>query len=361
MKQKLLFTVAFIAGYNCVAQEMNNIQFPQMVKTAARKEIRIPDILGFQTLKCDFHIHTIFSDGVVWPSVRVDEAWEEGLDAIAITDHIEKNPSKKYVSGDHNASFEIAQERADEKNILLIHSGEVTRDMPPGHLNALFLEDVNPLDVSDPVEALSAARQQGAFIIWNHPGWKAQQPDTCLWMPMHQQLFEKGLVNGIEVFNEKEYYPVVLDWCLTKNIAVISNSDIHGITGYTYDLEKNHRPMTLVLAKDRSLKSIQDAMFKGRTIAYFDDKLAGKQEYLKAIFEASVSVRPTGRNNRKNMPLYEVKNSSAIPFEIESRYGVIKIPAESSVILPLIPLESRNLHVKNLLTGSGSNLIVDLL
>ena len=55
----------------------------------ARHEICLPQIDDYQLLKCDFHIHTIFSDGIVWPSLRVQEAWEEGLDAIAITDHIE--------------------------------------------------------------------------------------------------------------------------------------------------------------------------------------------------------------------------------------------------------------------------------
>jgi len=54
-----------------------------------RKIIYIPDIPGYTTLKCDFHMHTVFSDGTVWPSVRVEEAWLDGLDAISITDHIE--------------------------------------------------------------------------------------------------------------------------------------------------------------------------------------------------------------------------------------------------------------------------------
>jgi len=62
---------------------------------AVRKEIRIPDIAGYRTLKCDFHMHTVFSDGNVWPTVRVDEAWREGLDAIAITDHVEYHPHKE--------------------------------------------------------------------------------------------------------------------------------------------------------------------------------------------------------------------------------------------------------------------------
>lgn len=65
MKVLLLLTFAFLFGTNCFAQNMNNVQFPMMVKTSARKEIRIPNILGFQTLKCDFHMHTVFSDGVV--------------------------------------------------------------------------------------------------------------------------------------------------------------------------------------------------------------------------------------------------------------------------------------------------------
>ena len=51
---------------------------------AVDKSVDIPDLDNYQTLKCDFHMHTVFSDGLVWPTVRVDEAYAEGLDAIAI-------------------------------------------------------------------------------------------------------------------------------------------------------------------------------------------------------------------------------------------------------------------------------------
>ena len=152
MKTKIFLAIVLLNGPLALAQNLNNVQYPQMVNSSVRKEIRIPDILGYQSLKCDFHMHTIFSDGIVWPTFRVDEAWEEGLDAIAITDHIENQPSKKFVTGDHNASYEIALERATEKNILLIQAGEITRKMPPGHLNAIFVDDVNLLDVSEPVD-----------------------------------------------------------------------------------------------------------------------------------------------------------------------------------------------------------------
>ena len=48
-------------------------------KAQVRNEIRVPDPEGYRTLKCDFHIHTVFSDGLVWPTVRVDEAYREGF------------------------------------------------------------------------------------------------------------------------------------------------------------------------------------------------------------------------------------------------------------------------------------------
>ena len=34
-------------------------------KAQVRNEIRVPDPEGYRTLKCDFHIHTVFSDGLV--------------------------------------------------------------------------------------------------------------------------------------------------------------------------------------------------------------------------------------------------------------------------------------------------------
>ena len=78
--QRLLTLFVLLFAFWCLSAQ------PQ------RKEFRIPDLTDYKTLKCDFHIHTVFSDGDVWPTVRLAEAWEEGLDAIAITDHLEYNP-----------------------------------------------------------------------------------------------------------------------------------------------------------------------------------------------------------------------------------------------------------------------------
>ena len=76
---RLSFLWCFLSLANLAAAQIENID---------RKDMLVPDIPGYQTLKCDFHLHTVFSDGTVWPTIRVTEAWEEGYDGIAITDHI---------------------------------------------------------------------------------------------------------------------------------------------------------------------------------------------------------------------------------------------------------------------------------
>jgi len=83
---------------------------PRRRGRAARNLLSQP--AGQVTLKCDFHTHTVFSDGNVWPTVRVDEAWREGLDAIAVTDHIEYRPHKDDLGDKLNRSYELMTERA---------------------------------------------------------------------------------------------------------------------------------------------------------------------------------------------------------------------------------------------------------
>ncbi len=360
MKRLITYLLSLTCVINIYSQQynVNNIQLPELERKSQRHIISVPNILGYKTLKCDFHIHTVFSDGSVWPTVRVDEAWAEGLDAIAITDHIEGQPSKKYVSGDKNASYELAKKHAEEMGITLIPSGEVTRKMPPGHLNALFLSDINMLDKEKWEDALKNTKNDGGFIIWNHPGWKAQQPDTCKWMAEHQYLFENKLMHAIEVFNEKEWYPIALDWCMQKNLAPIANSDIHGVAAYYYDYPNVLRPMTLVFAKDNSQSSIKEALFAGRTLAFFSNILAGKTEYLKAIFKESVVLRKLSKNE-KGQEKYEISNLSDIPFKMEGLLNIYLKP-KSTAIFTLNSNDNKMIKVENLKNSSTTCLEISL-
>ena len=56
------------------------------------REIQFPDTADRLTLSVDLHTHSVFSDGHVWPRIRVGEAIRDGLDAMAITEHLEWQP-----------------------------------------------------------------------------------------------------------------------------------------------------------------------------------------------------------------------------------------------------------------------------
>lgn len=275
---------------------------------AQRKEITIPNISGLVTLKCDFHMHTIFSDGDVWPTIRVEEAWLDGLDAIAITEHIEYQPHSGDISADHNRAYELAAPVAKSKNIILVRGAEITRHMPPGHINALFIKNANLLKRENVIDALKEAKEQNAFLVWNHPGWKAQQPDSTHWFDMHTQLLDNGMMHGIEVCNAKEYYPEALVWAKEKNLTILATSDIHKPIDMVYRNMK--RPITLVFAKERTQQAIREAMENRRSVAYANGKIMGDEKWLAPLFYESIEVT--------NLPI-TLKNSKAIEIHIHNK------------------------------------------
>ena len=332
--------------------------------SAQKKIINIPDIPGYVTLKCDFHSHTVFSDGNVWPTYRIDEAWKDGLDVLAITDHIEYQPHKEYIPADHNAAYKIASGLAAEKNLILVQGTEITRSMPPGHLNALFVEDAAAVYADDPAGSIRKAAEMGAFIHWNHPGWKAQEPDGIPKLyDIHRDLLDKGYIHGIEFFNSTEYYPNILEWCDEYGLAVIANSDVHGIISEDYG--HNTRPMTLVFAEERSEESLKQAMFDARTLAYFNNTLAGKEDLLRKVFEASISAGSPYHENETHEWI-EIRNNSDIPFHLinggSGAAGEFTIDASSVTILRIRKDADRPMEwdVSNMLTGYNEYLKVEI-
>jgi len=267
---------------------------------SAQAKINFPDIPGYKTLKCDFHMHTVFSDGSVWPAVRVDEAVREGLDVISITDHIEYQPHKKDVPTNHNRPFEIAKGSAEKKGILLIKAAEITRDTPPGHFNALFLEDINPLDTKEFLDVFKAAEKQKAFVFWNHPDWKE---DKKGWFEIHTTLYDNKWLHGIEVANGGGYHLNGHKWSIEKNLTMMGNSDIHGPSLITETTPENHRTMTLVFAKERTSEAVKEALVKGRTAVWYKDQLIGKEDLLEAIFKVAVKVGDIEKKGKRGVKL----------------------------------------------------------
>jgi hypothetical protein len=333
----LLISLIAVLGFAISAQAHDRV-------TRARTPIRIPDIPGYLTLKCDFHIHTVFSDGSVWPSVRSEEAWREGLDAIAITDHIEYQPHKDDLPTNHNRAFDVARPLGQSLDVIVIRGSEITRKMPPGHLNAIFLSDSTSLDVETWQEALKETKRQGAFVFWNHPGWSSQLEEDGIvrWYPEHTELLEQGMLHGIEVANGRSVYPEAFAWALEKKLTILSNSDIHSPLNLDYHVhDGDHRPLTLVFAKDRTAQGILEALKTRRTAVYAGSQLLGEERYLAPIFERSVqllkskiTLTGTGR------VLLQIHNDSEIPYRLDRAGqveglqfpGTLTLPAQQTIL-----------------------------
>lgn len=290
------------------------------------RKISFPDIPGYKTLICDFHQHTVFSDGDVWPDIRIREALADGLDAISITDHLEYQPHDEDIPNpDRNRVFQIALESAKDRDLLVINGAEITRDLPPGHANAIFLQDANKLLGLDSIEVFREARKQGAYIIWNHPHWYAQNPlGTAVLTKMHRQLLKEGLIQGIEIVNEHSYSDEALKIALDNKLAIMGASDIHDLIDWQFNLPAGgHRPVTLVFASEKSEESLREALNKGRTAVWFDNTLIGKQEFLVPLIQQSLAVSKTqvmesNKGKSKVVSVY-IENKSDVDFIMENQ------------------------------------------
>ncbi len=332
----------------------------------ARREIRFPDLPGLVTLKCDFHVHTVFSDGDVWPPVRVDEAWREGLDALAITDHVEYHPHKDDVGGDLNRSYDLMVERARRQDILLVRGAELTHDTPPGHFNAVFLGDVRPLAMSDFYSKFDEAARQGAFIFWNHPGW--QGAERGRWGEEQTRLFESGRLEGIEICNGDVYFREAHQWALEKGLTLVGDSDIHAPSPTTAWTPEEHRTLTLVFARERSLDAIRAALGDGRTAVWCQNRLYGREAELAGLFAASVVVQPPHHRAGDDV-WFRIDNGCELELELERTSSAgpqrLRLPACASTVVRLRnpasqPVETMNYNVSNMLIGPDQPLPVQL-
>jgi hypothetical protein len=337
------------------------------VAAVDRQDIRLPDIPRYQTLKCDFHMHTVFSDGQVWPTWRVEEAWRDGLDAIALTDHIEYQPKKEDVLPRLQRPFEIAQDLGSERGVIVIRGAEITKAVPPGHFNALFLADITPLATNNLAVQMEEARKQDAFVFWNHPGWRVKVNEAVI-LPLHSELAAQKLVQGTELFNGSDLYSNVWSWALQNKLTLLANSDTHTPLDPPLANHAKHRTLTLVFAKERTADGIKEALRAGRTALWAGDILVGPGELLAPLFAAAVQVAPPHHRTAK-VALLKITNHSDVPFNLTRKGGPgptkLELPAGKTVLLKLTlaakqPLPTLDYTVDNLLTAPNTPLPVTL-
>lgn len=330
---------------------------------AGAKAIMYPNITGYITLKTDLHQHTVFSDGYVWPNIRVQEALRENLDAISLTEHLEYQPHKDDIPHpDRNRSYQIAMDEAKEHDLLIVPGSEITRSAPVGHSNAIFITDANSLLAEDPTVPFSEAKKQNAFVFWNHPAWYDQRPDgNPVLSNFQKERIDNGELHGIEVINETAYSQESLQLALDHNLTIMGTSDIHGLIDWDYIEKGMHRPITLVFSKDKSLKGLREALFSGRTVAVYNDLLVGKAEFLVPLIKASLVVRRAAyvpdtkvlKITLENISSSDLILKNNMPFSFYSKPPIFTVLAGETTELQLKTLEIKT-EVELNLTAMGA-------
>ena len=108
--------------------------------------------------------------------------------------------------------------------------------------------------------------------------------------------------------------------------------------------------MNLILAEKCDEKSIKEALFAGRTIAYHNNKLIGKEEYLVDLFKASVNISYSYDTN--DATIVVLTNKSSFPYEIKYGKRTAVIHAMGAVQVPLSKgTEEVELVLLNLFSG----------
>ena len=321
-------------------------------KSRQRREIILPVVNGYNVYKSDLHTHSIFSDGSVTPEFRVEEAWLEGLDVLAITEHLEYRPYEQKmvnflddllpegtkatntniigtgktdaagIKSDLNYPVRLAEAAAKNYDITIIPGIEVTRTPETiGHFNALFTTDNNKIYDADPLQAFRNAHAQGALVMNNHPGWRRQNLNMS---EPERKAYAEKLIDGVEVMNGGEFYPTVIDYAIEQGVFIASNTDIHGSSAEEYFVTTEGavmRNMTFILAKDKSLAALKEALKARRTLAYSFGTIAGEASLLKDFFKASIAAKVIYTNPSNGSRTVSLTNNTSIPYTIRIGNG----------------------------------------
>ena len=344
--KKALIILAF-AGL-CFTTATAQEKIPHVFRTNAedynrRTKIVLPQVKGYNIYKGDFHIHTMYSDGRITPAGRVVEAWNDGLDVIAITDHYEgyRNVQKffkvaapynadgkptKYMSAfkagaamlDFNAIHDEAVEQRDKAGyeMLIIKGCEMARNAHIlGHFNCLFLKDINPLYDKELSVAFDKVHAQGGLVVHNHPAYVRGTTDKS---KEQAALYDAGKIDGIEVANSLTFYPPIVRRCVEENLFMLGCTDAHSETLRKYGSLGVYRTMTFIMAKELTEEAIKDAFLKRRTIAYSAGYLIGEEKWLTEFLNAALDCHLLKVDEKSGNRRFQITNTTSFTYRLKN-------------------------------------------
>jgi len=365
----LLGTTAFAQTHYSTASNPETF-YPIGVYQQPRKEILLPEVNGYTPYRVDLHTHTTYSgDGRMKVDARVQEAWRDGLDVVALTDHMTFKVSnelsqltpdelKKNKGERPQTAVDKAKKTAAELGLLLIPGVEITGSATTiGHYNALFTTDNHDIFDTDPIQCIRNARKQGALIMHNHPGWRRQNLEM---IEFEKAVYAEKLIDGIELMNTRDFYPRLLDRAKEHKLFVTATTDIHGTTAEIYGYNNHLRNMTIVFAKELSLESMHESLKAHRTLAYSFGTLAGDEQLLKDFFLASVKTRKLSENKKKKTSTIQLTNTTSLPFLFKTDGNPFMLPPLSSITITVKSGKPINCTVLSMWYGVEKHPVVKL-
>ena len=349
MKRVFILIFLLIGAASVVAQStIPETHLTSNVVAARRTEIVLPKVNGYTCYKADFHTHTVFSDGDLTPRQRIREAWLDGLDIVALTDHLEyrrqeqgflnalapynqeRKPYKYYpaniefvksdrvvnVMCDYDAVYDEAKSFVKNSGlqIMLVKGIELSREpFQLGHFSALFVKDINSIYHKDIKQALRNVHAQGGLVIHNHPAYRRTTSDKS---KLQAELYDEGLIDGVEIVNDMTFYPKIIRRAVEEDLIMLGASDIHRPTSEMYKEQGFFRTMTFIMAKECTEKAIREALEKRRTIAYSGGQLMGEEKLLSDFFNAAVDCELLLYNAHEGMCYYQLSNKSSLTFRV---------------------------------------------
>ena len=386
MKKSILLAISLFMAVSAVAQGYYQSHYqsatepqtllPNLPLDGSRKEVILPAVNGYNAYKADLHMHSTYSDGVMKYTGRgrVHEAWRDGLDIIAVTDHMSVKvyedkagvPTPETDKAKRGArpaqAVKDAVKLGDSYGILVIPGVEITGNPKTlGHFNALFTTNNKEIFDYDPMQAIRNARKQGAMIMQNHPGWRQSTLEQNQFV---KDVYAEKLVDGIELTNGHFFYPRALDTAKENKLFLAATTDIHGTTAETYRENHHLRNMTIIFAKELSSEAIRDGLEKRRTLAYSFGVLGGEESLLRDFFQASIETRKlavTLTKTKKKAQRVMLTNKTSIPFTLRFGKGNhVTLPAMSSIITTVKPGKPVQCTVLNMWYGVNQHPVVKL-
>ena len=324
--------------------------FDQINAPLARRPAAFPKAGEYQVLLGDFHTHTCTDgcEGNHTPEGKAREAWADGLDVLAITDHYTVN------------AYPAARPEAERLELLLIPGEEIPVEDSAFVGHVISLGPARAMKGPSLNGLLRAIRSADGLTILAHPYYE-KGDERCA---AAVAALAAGLFDGVELHSASTcrshahgattlagatYFERAWEWHKQYGLTLFACSDSHYYTAWEPSAE---RARTIIFAAEKTWPAVRDALRQGRTLAWFDGAVWGDRQWLDALWETSVEWPSTCallvRENRRLTEM-SVTNKSQFPFEVQiacpdgaarAASHTIRLLAGSATRIPCVICES---------------------